>query len=210
MRVLSIKKIGASAAALVASLAFAAPVFAATLTCTPSSGAADPTLNCSFNGDMPDDASDVVDMYATADCSGSPFTDPGGLCTTDGVGADCDNTSFEPGFTETTTYSAKTTAGTCSNSQTYTVEAGGFTLGGIFDSADMETAATTAITQVGPYVLAVFGILMIIGIAMALIKQAELKAIKAMDPNFNLAAHRKAEAAQRRKERIPRRGRDRW
>jgi len=53
------------------------------------------------------------------------------------------------------------------------VHAAAPTLEDIYTSAELETAATTAATQVGPYVLALFGILLVVGIAMALLGKAK-------------------------------------
>jgi len=53
------------------------------------------------------------------------------------------------------------------------VHAAAPTLNDIYTSASLETAATTAVTQVGPYVLALFGILLVVGIAMALLGKAK-------------------------------------
>jgi len=53
------------------------------------------------------------------------------------------------------------------------VHAAAPTLNDIYTSAELETAATTAVTQVGPYVLALFGILLIVGVAMALLGKAK-------------------------------------
>lgn len=47
------------------------------------------------------------------------------------------------------------------------------TLADIYSSSDLETATSTAVTQVGPYVLALFGILLVVGIAMALLGKAK-------------------------------------
>jgi len=53
------------------------------------------------------------------------------------------------------------------------VHAAAPTLDDIYSSSDLETAATAAVTQVGPYVLALFGILLVVGIAMALLGKAK-------------------------------------
>jgi len=49
------------------------------------------------------------------------------------------------------------------------VHAAAPTISDLYASADLETASTTVITEVGPYVLAVLGILLVVGIGMALV-----------------------------------------
>lgn len=207
MRGSLIKKIGASAGALALSLAFAAPVLAAgTLSCAPSSGLPSTAINCTVAGAA---ATKAITVYETGDCTGATYGGSiTGDTTTDGSGAA--TFSLASGFASTATYSALIDSA-CTNSQTYTVNTA-TTIAGMFSYSDMETGATTAIAQVGPWVLAVFGILLITGIAMALIKRTQRQILLEMGKTpAEIREMQRSEAAQRRAERIgKRRGRDGW
>jgi len=202
-----LRKFGASVA-VVATFAFAAPVFAAgTLTCTPSTGPSGTGVVCHGNsgftiGETCDLKVDTGTGYTTVDTT---TADGGGWCFKD---------PDEGNWMATASGTLKVTGSTSgdTNTQTFTMDApAGFTLAGIFDSGDMETAATTAITQVGPYALAVFGILMVVGIAMALLKRAQRKILLDMGKTpGEIREMQRAESAQRKRDRVPRRGRDRW
>lgn len=184
------KKIVGSIGALALMLSMAAPAFADTLTVdigsgqtfTPTNSNAGDGLTLITGLDATDNDGGVHGCFISSDNGASVATN--GECTTNihvtdtavrfvgptpaGTYKLCINVGNTTGgptpgdaVCSTTTFSIATPGG------------GGFTISSMFTSSDFETTATTVATQVTPYVLAIFGILLIVGIAMALLKKGQ-------------------------------------